>query len=207
VAQKLGKLLIKNTRHNLVLALRSFPHAGKYSVYGTEVALPDLPMNRTASLNILLAEDEPAVAFSICFALKPGGHKIETVTDGHQALAKLSAQPRAFDLLITDNNMPRMTGLELVKHVRGSAFDCKILVLSAHLSRENRRAYEALGVDGMMPKPFDLFQLRQMIRRIVDGEAPPVSQEDDAFQARSTELGSLPRQALKEEDAPVEPDR
>jgi len=127
-------------------------------------------MDLSAQLNILLAEDEPSVAFSICFALKPDGHKIETVPDGEQALAKLTAQPGAFDLLITDNSMPQMTGLELVKRVRESAVDCKILVLSAQLSRENRAAYEALGVDGMMPKPFDLFQLREMIRGIVDGE-------------------------------------
>jgi len=129
-------------------------------------------MDLSTPLNILLAEDEPSVAFSICFALRPGGHKIELVPDGEQALAKLTAQPGAFDLLITDNNMPRMNGLELVKRVRESAFDCKILVLSAHLSRENRSAYEALGVDGMMSKPFDLFQFREMIRRIVDAEGP-----------------------------------
>jgi two-component system, cell cycle sensor histidine kinase and response regulator CckA len=104
-------------------------------------------------LNILLAEDERSVAFSISFALECNGHRVEIENDGEQALARLILDPRAFDLLITDNNMPRMTGLELVRRLREASFNGKVLVLSAHLSAENRAAYEALGVDGMIPKP------------------------------------------------------
>ena len=106
------------------------------------------------------------MAFSISFALKADGHKIEIATDGEQALSKLTAEPGAFDLLITDNNMPRMTGVELVRRLRETPFSGKILVLSAHLSAENRAAYGALRVDGMIPKPFDLHQLRTLIREI-----------------------------------------
>lgn len=155
-------------------------------------------------LNILLAEDEPPVAFSLCFALKSDGHTIETVANGEQALARLISEPGAFDLLITDNNMPRMTGIELVKNVRESSFDCKILVLSAHLSRENQAAYEALGVDGMMPKPFDLFQLRDMIRRVTAGDAPPVSQHRDALHLSPRDVFGLLRLGLTDRDAQPE---
>jgi CheY-like chemotaxis protein len=139
-------------------------------------------------LNILLAEDERSVAFSIGFALKPGGHTIETVTDGEQALAEMRLKPGGFDLLITDHSMPRMNGVELVKRMREAGFRGKILVLSAHLSPENRAAYEALGVDGLLPKPFDLFQLRDLIRKIVLGEAPPVSQQADPLHNGRKEL-------------------
>jgi two-component system, OmpR family, response regulator MprA len=121
-------------------------------------------MSPLLPLNILLAEDERSVAFSIAFALKADGHTIEIATDGEQALSKLTADPGTFDLLITDNNMPRMTGVELVRRVRDTPFRGKILVLSAHLSVENRAAYRALGVDGMVPKPFDLRQLRTTVR-------------------------------------------
>ena len=126
-------------------------------------------------LNILLAEDERSVAFSISFALKGDGHRVESENDGEQALARLIFDPPAFDLLITDNTMPRMTGLELVRRLRDASFGGKILVLSAHLSAENRTAYEALGVDGMIPKPFDLHQLRAVIRQMAGDNAaiPP----------------------------------
>ncbi|MEN3369129.1 MAG: two-component system, chemotaxis family, chemotaxis protein CheY [Verrucomicrobiota bacterium] len=85
-------------------------------------------------LNILLVEDERSVAFSISFALKADGHKIEIVSDGEEALSELTRKPGAFDLLITDHSMPRMNGVELVKRLRDTAFRGKIVVLSAHLS-------------------------------------------------------------------------
>jgi DNA-binding response OmpR family regulator len=121
-------------------------------------------------LNILLAEDERSVAFSISFALKADGHKIEIVNDGEEALSELTRKPGAFDLLITDHSMPRMSGVELVKRLRDTPFRGKILVLSAHLSAENRAAYLALGVDLMVPKPFDVHELRAAITRLGRGE-------------------------------------
>jgi len=158
-------------------------------------------MKQAPPLNILLAEDEAPVAFTLCFALKGDGHAVETVTDGERALARLIAAPEAFDLLITDNNMPRMTGVELVRRLRQRAFfDGKILVLSAHLSPENRASYDALGVDGMMSKPFDLHQLRDMIRHIIDDDVPLVSQQTGPVQLSHTELFKLLRLGLSESE-------
>lgn len=161
-------------------------------------------MESLRPLRILLAEDEPSVAFSISFALKSDGHKMEIVTDGEQALTKLIRDPSAFDLLITDNNMPRMNGLELVRRLRDTVFGGKILVLSAHLSRENRAAYSALRVDGMMPKPFDLHQLRAVIREIVDNGITQVPQQLDPIQLSHTEVYKLLRLGLAESDQAVE---
>jgi len=126
-------------------------------------------MSPPSSLNILLAEDERSVAFSISFALKADGHKIEIVSDGEEALSELTRKPGAFDLLITDHSMPRMNGVELVKRLRDTAFTGRMVVLSAHLSAENRAAYLALRVDMMVPKPFDVHLLRAAIREIGSG--------------------------------------
>ena len=121
--------------------------------------------------NILIAEDEPSVAFSVSFALKADGHKVEIVADGEEALFDLASKPGAFDVLITDHNMPHLNGVELVKRLRDTAFRGKIVILSAHLSDENRAAYLALGVDMMIPKPFDVHLLRATIREIGNGGA------------------------------------
>ena len=123
-------------------------------------------------LNILLAEDERSVAFSISFALKADGHKIEIVNDGEEALSEITLKPGAFDLVITDHAMPRINGVELVKRLRDIAFRGKIVVLSAHLSVENRSAYLACGVDVMIPKPFDVHLLRAAVRKIGSAENP-----------------------------------
>jgi CheY-like chemotaxis protein len=113
------------------------------------------------TLKIIVADDEPSVTSSILWALRPLG-QIEIVNDGGQALAKLAADP-TIDLLITDHTMPRMSGLELVRRLRETGYNGKILVLSAHLSRQNRAAYDSLGVEAMLPKPFDVDALRQVI--------------------------------------------
>jgi DNA-binding response OmpR family regulator len=127
-------------------------------------------MSPPSPLNILLAEDERSVAFSISFALNADGHKIEIVSDGEEALSELTRKPGMFDLLITDHSMPRMNGVELVKRLRDTAFAGRIVVLSAHLSVENVEAYAALGVDILIPKPFDVHLLRAAIRRLGGGE-------------------------------------
>jgi len=150
-------------------------------------------------LNILLAEDERSVAFSISFALKADGHSIEIVSDGEEALSELTRKPGAFDLLITDHSMPRMNGVELVKRLRDTAFRGKIAVLSAHLSAENVAVYAALGVDMLIPKPFDVYLLRAAIREIGTGggvtSASPLS---------APEVYKLLRLALPEESDETE---
>jgi DNA-binding response OmpR family regulator len=145
-------------------------------------------------LSILLAEDERSVAFSISFALKADGHQIEIVSDGEEALSELTRKPGAFDVLITDHSMPRMDGVELVKRLRDTAFRGKVVVLSAHLSAENVAAYAALGVDMMIPKPFDVHLLRAAIREVGS------SGETSALPA--PEVYKLLRLGLSEEPEP-----
>jgi DNA-binding response OmpR family regulator len=127
-------------------------------------------------MNILLAEDERAVAFSIAFALKTDGHNVQVVADGWQALASINVEPDRFGLLITDHSMPGLTGVELIQRLREESFRGKIMVLSAHLSAENRAAYEALAVDAMVSKPFDVHELRATITRLAYGIRPGVGE-------------------------------
>jgi DNA-binding response OmpR family regulator len=149
-------------------------------------------------LNILLAEDERAVAFSIAFALKLDGHRIQIVAEGGQAVASINTEPHRFDLLITDHSMPGMTGVELVCQLREASFRGKIMVLSAHLSPENRAAYEALAVDAMVSKPFDVHELRATITRLASGIAPAAA--SDPIQLSPAALDNMLKTALLEED-------
>jgi CheY-like chemotaxis protein len=119
-----------------------------------------------APLNILAVDDEPSVASSLKFVLSDAKRRLTTAGDGDEALERMAEHRPPFDLVITDNNMPRMSGLELVRRLREENFRGKIVVLSAHLSDENRRAYEALHVDEMIPKPFDIGHLRDTIDRL-----------------------------------------
>ena len=117
-------------------------------------------------LNILAVDDEPAVAHSLTFVLGGPSRRLTTAADGDEALLKVASDRPPFDVIITDNNMPRVSGLELVRRLRADNFGGKIVVLSAHLTEENRRAYTELKVDQMLAKPFDVRELREVIDRL-----------------------------------------
>lgn len=112
-------------------------------------------------MQILVVEDEKAVAHMIAMVVGGPSAKVAKAKNGWEALIKIGATPRPFDVVITDHRMPRMTGLELVRQLRAKNFLGKILVLSAYLSDEDIAAYEELGVDMMMSKPFDFEELQQ----------------------------------------------
>ncbi len=112
-------------------------------------------------MQILVVEDEKAVGHMIAMVLGGPASKVVRANSGWEALIKIGAMARPFDVVITDHRMPRMTGLELVRQLRTKNFLGKIFVLSAYLSDEDIQAYEQLGVDMMMSKPFDFEELQQ----------------------------------------------
>jgi DNA-binding response OmpR family regulator len=112
-------------------------------------------------LRILVVEDEKAVGHMIAMVLGGPACKVARARSGWEALIKIGATARPFDVVITDHRMPHMTGLQLVHRLRAQKFGGKILVLSAHLSEEVIRGYEELSVDMMMTKPFDFDELQE----------------------------------------------
>jgi DNA-binding response OmpR family regulator len=112
-------------------------------------------------MQILVVEDEKAVAHMIAMVLGGPASKVVSARSGWEALIKIGATLKPFDVVITDHRMPGMTGLQLVRQLRAKNFGGKILVLSAYLSDEDIHAYEELSVDMMMSKPFDFDELQQ----------------------------------------------
>ena len=112
-------------------------------------------------MKILVVEDEKALAHMIATVLGGPAAKVARAANGWEALIRIGATDRPFDVVVTDHRMPRMTGLELVRQLKKKSFGGKILVLSAHLAEEEIRAYEELNVDMMMTKPFDFDELQQ----------------------------------------------
>jgi two-component system response regulator MprA len=118
-------------------------------------------------LNILAVDDDASVAASLSLVLGGPSRRLTMASDGAEALQRVASDRPPFDVIITDNNMPRVSGLEFVRRLRADNFGGKIVVLSAYLTEENRRAYAELNVDGMLEKPFDISELR----RTIDGLA------------------------------------
>lgn len=99
----------------------------------------------------------------IVIVLGRDGHSVEAVPSGTHALEKISANPSAYDLVITDHHMPGMNGLELVAGIRQLPYQGKIIVFSSELSEAVDSAYRRLRVDQILPKPIFPAQLRAVI--------------------------------------------
>jgi CheY-like chemotaxis protein len=127
------------------------------------------------ALQILAVEDEKAVAQILAVVLGGPMAKVTRAADGWEALIKVAAAPKPFALIITDHRMPRMNGLELVRRLRKRNYEGKILVLSAHLCDEDIRAYEELGVDLMMSKPFDFEEIQNAVAILTKGASVAVA--------------------------------
>ncbi|MEO8439960.1 MAG: response regulator [Spartobacteria bacterium] len=119
-----------------------------------------------SSLKILSVDDEPAIAQSMRFIFERPTYELSSAQDGEAALTRVATDVDPFDVVITDNNMPGVSGIELVRQLRERKFPGKIMVLSAHLSSEVRAAYELLEVDAMIDKPFSVKALRQALDRM-----------------------------------------
>ncbi len=126
-------------------------------------------------LRILTVEDETAVARLLALVLCGPNCKVKSAANGSEALARIAMSAQPYDIIITDHKMPGMTGLELVRRLRAQNFGGKIVVLSAFLNAENTRSYQALGVDLLLAKPFDMDELRHAIEILAD-EAPVYAQ-------------------------------
>jgi two-component system chemotaxis response regulator CheY len=119
-----------------------------------------------APLKILAVDDEPSIAQSMRFIFERPLYELASALDAEAALARLTADPNLFDVIITDNNMPGVSGIAFVRQLRERGFGGKIMILSAHLSPEVRAVYEAMEVDAMIDKPFSIKVLRQTLDRV-----------------------------------------
>lgn len=117
-------------------------------------------------LRILTVDDEPSITHSMRYIFGSERYDVTAVDTGLDALLKIDADPDRYDVIIIDQKMPRLTGVELVHEIRKRPYAGKILVLSAHLSADVRHAYEELDVDVMMDKPFNINELREMLDQL-----------------------------------------
>jgi DNA-binding response OmpR family regulator len=135
-----------------------------FATSGTNAAVFSTSMD--PALRILTVDDERSITESMRFIFGGSRFRVTAAETGAEALAKIDADPDGYDVIIIDQKMPRLTGVELVHEIRKRPYAGKIMVLSAHLSADVRSAYEELDVDVMIDKPFDIKELRVMLDQL-----------------------------------------
>ncbi len=122
-------------------------------------------------VSILLAEDERAVRSTTQRILERAGYRVVAASDGEEAWRLLEQQPEAFQLVVTDLVMPRLSGAELVRRIRGAHPDLPIVVTSAHPSRDwDPREIRAESVS-VLKKPFAAATLLETLRTALGGSS------------------------------------
>jgi two-component system chemotaxis response regulator CheY len=117
---------------------------------------------------IFIVDDSATMVMSLRATLEIAGFKVESAVDGEQALAKVKSGLKP-DLIITDINMPRMDGLELIRQVRKLLRFTPILTLTTESQREKRDQAKQLGASGWMVKPIGGADLVKTIRQVLPG--------------------------------------
>ena len=117
--------------------------------------------------SILAVDDSASMRQMVSFTLKNAGYDVVEAVDGEDALDK--SRDRDFDLVLTDQNMPRLDGIGLTKRLRETAKfkSTPILILTTESSDQMKQAGRAAGATGWMVKPFDPAKLIEVIRKVV----------------------------------------
>lgn len=134
--------------------------------------VPEVPLAQTAvthlhlGLNVLVAEDNPVNQVLMKEQLECIGCTVDVVPDGVQALRQLEL--KAYDVLLTDVNMPVMDGYELTDTLRQRDVDMPIIGVTANALREEGEHCIRVGMNSWLSKPMDIQGLYLCLRSVLD---------------------------------------
>ncbi len=114
---------------------------------------------------ILLAEDDARALEVLATLLREEGFEVVPVADGGAALELLGA--REFSLVITDLNMPRATGVDLVVHLRARDVRTPVILISADGDAIARAQSETVGASDYITKPIKVDDLLVRVERLL----------------------------------------
>lgn len=117
---------------------------------------------------ILVVDDEPLLVKIYKKQLEICGYSVTGATDSRDALEKFSAQPEQFDLLITDQTMPSLSGVELAKEVQKIRPTLPIILCTGHSDVVSKEDALAMGIRKYVSKPIYGDELFQAIREVLD---------------------------------------
>lgn len=115
---------------------------------------------------ILTVDDSASVRQMVSFTLRAAAYEVAEAVDGCDALSKLAGE---VGLIITDLNMPRMDGIELIKQIRTNPEHkyVPILMLTTESQVAKKQEAKSAGATGWIVKPFQPEQLLAVVKRVL----------------------------------------
>lgn len=116
---------------------------------------------------VLSVDDSSSIRQMVSFTLKGAGYEVIEASDGQEGLDK--AKAKTVDMVLTDQNMPRMDGLTLIKSLRAmpSYKSVPILMLTTESGDAMKAQGKAAGATGWLVKPFDPQKLLEVTKKVI----------------------------------------
>ena len=117
---------------------------------------------------ILFIDDEPMLIEMASMFLQHQGFRVTEETDSREALETFRSRPDEFDIVVTDQTMPEMTGSELAVELLKIRPDIPVILLSGYSKKISEEGVKELGIREFLYKPFDGKTLVRSIRKVLD---------------------------------------
>ena len=166
---------IVSTYHGTITVKSSPGRGTEFAVYfieAEEKRMQEREVERdipTGHQRILFVDDEEILVEMGKAMLEGLGYKVTGTTSGAEAFNVCRKDPDSFDLIITDQTMPGMTGLKLIEEVK-SVRDIPVILMTGFSHLVDAASAKAAGIDAFMMKPLTRNELSRTIRRLLDTE-------------------------------------
>jgi two-component system response regulator QseB len=153
-----------------------------------------VPVYSSASMRILLVEDDPMIGKTLRTALTQDGYTVDWVEDGAAGKLALDTADGAYALVLLDLGLPRKSGLDLLKEIRRAGNRVRVLVVTARDAVDDRVAGLDAGADDYLVKPFSLPELAARMRALLRRD---IAREDNVLRNGELALDPTARTVTK----------
>ena len=159
----------EGTRFRVYLPLLSRASQQALPASAHQLAAADLPRGTE---RVLIVEDEPALVDLMSMLLRSSGYIVQAVGDGAEALDLVMQSDADFDAVLLDINLPRTSGVEVLRILREQRPHVPVVVVSGNLTPEVIHQLQEMGQTDLVDKPFDVLQLVKRLRLVLDASGP-----------------------------------
>lgn len=122
----------------------------------------------SATKTVLVVDDEQDIVAIVSTYLTKGGYAVQGLSDSRAALEAIRRQPYAFDLLVTDMDMPHVSGESLCRQVHALRPDLPMILMTGYDRYVDKQQLVALGIDTVLTKPLERHVLMATVGRLLD---------------------------------------
>jgi CheY-like chemotaxis protein len=163
-------------QHEGGIAIESLPGRGRrIRVYLPEtIARPSTPASAApargagGARHIAVIDDEETVVRLAEQALQFAGFRVTVIDASSQCLANCLADPGVYDLIMTDQRMPGLSGFDLLRQLRAAGQSIPVVITSGSLAAVSLRELQAVAPARFLPKPFTLSDLLGVVRELLE---------------------------------------